>query len=142
MYLAATPEMFEGPSYFPRYDALVTRIQPLGPEINWRAPVIDLDRTPLGPAEMRAMAMRIRAVHRVAYDDGSIGEAVDPALVTRFVDGVTTSRFGVAKPRLLARMMVDELERARQAKGAYVPPSDVSRLVADVAERIAGEAAD
>ena len=35
IYLAATPDMFEGPpEYFPRYDALQTRIQPLGPENN------------------------------------------------------------------------------------------------------------
>ena len=30
LYLAATPEMFENPEFFPRYDALQTRIQPVG----------------------------------------------------------------------------------------------------------------
>ncbi len=32
-YLAATPEMFEGEEYFPRYDALATRIQPISSEL-------------------------------------------------------------------------------------------------------------
>jgi hypothetical protein len=63
MYLAATPDMFEGEHYFLRYDALATRIQAVSSEVNWRNPVIDLDRTPLKTAELRTMALRIRDVH-------------------------------------------------------------------------------
>jgi hypothetical protein len=137
MYLAATPEMFEGPDYFPRYDALQTRIQPLGPELNWRAPVIDLDRTPLQPTEMHGMAERICSVYHVAYPDGSA--AMDESLRRRFVEAVQQSRFRVAKPRLLARLLVDELERARQHAGAYTPPADVASQVASTAERLTSE---
>jgi hypothetical protein len=57
MYLAATPDMFESPNYFPRYDALSTRIQPVSDHINWRAPIIDLDRTPLSLAELETLSM-------------------------------------------------------------------------------------
>ncbi len=138
MYLAATPEMFEGPNYFPRYDALQTRIQPLGPELNWRAPVIDLDRTPLQPTEMHEMAKRICQVHRVAYPDGAA--VFDDSLRRRFVEAVQQSRLRLAKPRLLSRLLVDELERARQDPGNYAPPADVSDQVAKTAQRLTAEA--
>ncbi len=139
MYLAATPEMFEGKDYFPRYDALASRIQPVGDEINWRAPVVDLDRTPLGQAEMLEMAMRIRRVHRVAYES-SATDRVSEQDLQRFITGVAASRFRVAKPRLLTRVVIDELERARQQGAEYSLPADVKSKVASAAERIAKEA--
>jgi hypothetical protein len=139
MYLAATPEMFEGPQYFPRYDALQTRIQAVGPEINWRAPVIDLDRTPLRPSEMHDMAGHIWRVHRAAYGDSAKG--IDEPLLQRFVAAVQESRFRIAKPRLLARLLVDELERARQA-GHYIPPTDVAARLADTARKLTAEAGE
>lgn len=137
MYLAATPEMFEGPDYFPRYDALQTRIQPLGPEVNWRAPVVDLDRTPLQPAEMHEMAKRIWQVHRVAY--GQAANGFDEGLLKRFVSAVHESRFRIAKPRLLARLLVDELERARQQGKEYAAPADVTTRLVETVRRIATE---
>jgi hypothetical protein len=139
MYLAATPEMFEGENYFPRYDALATRIQPIGSEINWRAPVIDLDRTPLEQAEMHQMAMRIRRVHQIAY--GTESNGLTETVLDRFVDEVVASRFRIAKPRLLTRMVVDELERARQRGAEYRPPTDVRSVVGRAADAIAKEAA-
>lgn len=137
MYLAATPEMFEGKDYFPRYDALATRIQPIGDELNWRAPVVDLDKTPLDATEMHEMARRISAVHRKAYpmDDATI---LQEPPVADFVTAVLSSRFRIAKPRLLTRLLVDELERARQRGQAYSRP-DVPQAVATVAERLAEE---
>jgi hypothetical protein len=140
MYLAATPEMFVGPDYFPRYDALASRIQPVSEEINWRAPVIDLDRTPLGATEMMEMALRIRRVHQVAYGTTAL-KSVSEELLRRFITDVAASRFRVAKPRLLTRIVIDELERARQEGIEYKPPGDVKGKVASVAERIANEAA-
>jgi hypothetical protein len=126
LYLAATPEMFESPDYFPRYDALATRILPLGPDINWRAPVVDLDRTPLTSAQLRVVAERIERVHVIAYPGAS---AVPRLPLDRFVDEVLRSRVRIAKPRLLVRLVVDELERARQAGVAYRPPGDLAAAV-------------
>ncbi len=139
MYLAATPDMFEGPDYFPRYDALATRIQPIGSEINWRAPVIDLDRTPLEPAQMREVALGIWRVHRIAYGDEvtrSFGEALIGVVVEKLVD----SRLRMARPRLLARVIVDELERARQNGARYEAPVDVESLIGRAASAVAREA--
>jgi hypothetical protein len=137
MYLAATPEMFEGPNNFPRYDALQTRIQPLGPEINWRAPVIDLDRTPLKPDQLREMARRIREVHRIAY--GNAPERLNDSVIGKFADEIQASRFRIAKPRLLARLLVDELERSRQRGAAYSIPADLSARLTETVTLIVKE---
>ncbi len=137
MYLAATPEMFEGPNYFPRYDALQTRIQPLGPEINWRAPVIDLDRTPLKPDQLREMARRIREVHRIAY--GNAPERLDDNVIGKFADEIQASRFRIAKPRLLARLLIDELERSRQRGPGYSVPADLTARLTETVSLIVKE---
>lgn len=139
MYLAATPEMFEGPEYFPRYDALATRIQPLSNELNWRAPVVDLDRTPLTAAELAEVGLRIHTVHQSAF--GNVATpAIDASFVRSLVEHILASRARIAKPRLLARIMVDELERARQNSSAYNTPVDLDKLVVDAATRIVSEA--
>ena len=138
MYLAATPEMFEGEDYFPRYDALATRIQAVSPELNWRAPVIDLDRTPLDPTQMREMASRIVAVHRTAYESAS-SAGVTSQLLDRVVGELGKSQLRIAKPRLLARVVIGELERARQAGYGYEPPPDISAVLVRVAAQIAKE---
>lgn len=138
MYLAATPEMFEGEQYFPRYDALATRIQALSPELNWRAPVVDLDRTPLEPAQMREMALRIWGVHRAAY--GALPtEELGPEFVSGLVSKIVETKMRIAKPRLLARVMIDELERARQAGGTYAVPRDLDSVVTKTAAQISRE---
>jgi hypothetical protein len=56
------------------------------------------------------------------------------------VDEVTKSRFRVGKPRLLARSIVDELERARQSDKHYTPPLDLGKTVHQTAEKIVKEA--
>jgi hypothetical protein len=139
MYLAATPAMFENAEYFPRYDALATRIQPIGAEVNWRAPVIDLDKTPLQPGELRQVGAKIRAVHDAAYPDGPAVQLSDDA-IGKFVDELTKSRFRVGKPRLLARLLVDELERARQSDKHYTPPLELGKTIQQTAEKIVKEA--
>ena len=138
LYLAATPEMFEGEDYFPRYDALATRIQAVGTEVNWRGPVIDLDRTPLDRAQMRDMGIRICEVHQVAYRDAKSAQSLPKDVISQFVDKVDESRFRIAKPRLLARVVVDALERARQ-DNSLKNVSDASHLVTTAASRIAKE---
>ena len=110
-------------------------------EINWRGPVIDLDRTPLLDAEMLEMAMRIRRVHRVAYGAASSSEGVSDRVLRKFISEVASSRFRVAKPRLLTRVLIDELERARQMGGLYQAPTDSTAIVAEVAEHLAKDAA-
>lgn len=139
MYLAATPEMFEGEHYFPRYDALATRIQALSPELNWRAPVVDLDRTPLDAAQLREMALRILAVHQVAYGSlptGELGQDFFLGLVSKILE----TKMRIAKPRLLARVMIDELERARQSGGQYARPQNLDAAVSTAAAQISREA--
>lgn len=138
LYLAATPEMFEGEDYFPRYDALATRIQAVGTEVNWRGPVIDLDRTPLDRAQMREMAARICDVHHAAYDEAKSAQNLPKDVISQYVDKVDESRFRIAKPRLLARVVVDALERARQDK-SLKNVSDASHLVTAAASSIAKE---
>lgn len=137
IYLAATPEMFEGEYYFLRYDALATRIQAVSSEINWRNPVIDLDRTPLKTAELRTMALRIRDVHRLAYQSASQREALNDGAIQSLLDKVLEARFRIAKPRLLARVIVDTLERSRQ--DAVDAPSDFRALVDEAASGISKE---
>jgi P-loop Domain of unknown function (DUF2791) len=135
---AATPEMFEGPEYFPRYDALSTRIQPVSSHLNWRGPVVNLDRTPLDASEMTAMARRIAAVHRIAYPstrDDALPDGYTEALLAE----VIASRVRIAKPRLLARTVVDELERARQDEAEFHPATP-SELVSTAAAAILREA--
>jgi hypothetical protein len=140
MYLAATPEMFEGEQYFPRYDALATRIQPLSDERNWRAPVIDLDQTPLDQQQMREMARRIHHVYQVAYGEAS-GRSFDEAALETLLNTLAVSKLRIAKPRLLARVLVTELEKARQAGAGYRQPQDVDALLGNAARDIAREAA-
>jgi hypothetical protein len=140
MYLAATPEMFEGEQYFPRYDALATRIQPLSDERNWRAPVIDLDHTPLDHQQMREMARRIDHVYRVAYGDAS-GHSFNEVSLDRLLEGLAVSKLRIAKPRLLARVLVAELERARQEGAGYRQHQDIDALLGNVARDLVREAA-
>jgi hypothetical protein len=89
---------------------------------------------------MMEMALRIRRVHQVAYGTTAL-KSVSEELLRRFITDVAASRFRVAKPRLLTRIVIDELERARQEGIEYKPPGDVKGKVASVAERIANEAA-
>lgn len=138
IYLAATPEMFESPDYFPRYDALATRIQPVSDRLNWRGTVVDLDRTPLDAQEMVAMAKRIAAIHRIAYPAARDSTLTDEYL-DQLMSEVVASRVRIAKPRLLARIIVDELERARQDSVAFqtsVPSILVSNTAASILREI------
>jgi hypothetical protein len=140
MYLAATPEMFESEKYFARYDALATRIQPLGDGLNWRGPVIDLDKKPLTRREMGEMGEAIVRVFAVAYPHAVPAE-VGQKIVIRVVDGAIASRHRLAKPRLIARMLVDELDRARNSGADYSLPENVDETAARAARVVMEEAA-
>jgi BREX system ATP-binding protein BrxC/D len=135
MYLAATPEMFESDRYFPRYDALATRIQPLGDGLNWRGPVIDLEKKPLTRDEMASMADGIVQVYAAAYGD-TVSATTSSKIVAAVVDGAIASRQRLAKPRLLARMLVDELEHARNDGTRYQLPADLVAAAARAAASV------
>ena len=137
MYLAATPDMFESPDYFPRYDALSTRIQPVSDQINWRAPIVDLDRTPLSVKELERLAARIAGIHSVAYD--SDPNTIKTDLLDGLVAEVTKNRMRVAKPRLLTRVLIDELERTRQRGWTFRSSDEIAKSVHSVAERLVKE---
>jgi hypothetical protein len=139
MYLAATPEMFDSENYFPRYDALATRIQPIGDSLNWRAPVIDLDRMPLTRPEMTSIAEAIVRVYGIAYGN-AVSSEIATEIVTSVVAGALTSRQRLAKPRLLARMLVDEMERARSEGATYRVPVDPGAAAARAAASVLSDA--
>lgn len=139
IYLAATPDMFESPDYFPRYDALATRIQPISEHVNYRAPVIDLDRTPLSREEMSAMARNIGRVFAIAYGEDA-ANVIGDAYLDELLEAVLAARTRAAKPRLLARVVVDCLERGRQEGKSFVE-APATELVAEVALAVAGTSA-
>ena len=112
LYLAATPEMFENPEFFPRYDALQTRIQPVGREISWRGPVIDLDRTALSGSEMIDVAVRLREIYGIAYGEKAVRGFTDTVL-SELVADVCGKSLTVARPRRLVRFVLDKMERGR-----------------------------
>ena len=130
--------MFEGEEYFPRYDALATRIQPVSTDVNWRGPVIDLDRTPLDKLHMREMALRICKVYMVAYGTQVAQQNLSTEMISQLVERVNEARFRIAKPRLLARVVVDSLERIRQGKSPEQMPG-AQELVTTAASNIAKE---
>lgn len=136
-YFAATPEMFDSEEHFPRYDALKTRIEPVGDAINWRSPVIDLDRTPLTDHELRALADKIHRIHAVAHD-WDPAALISDSLLDSLVESVSAARYRVAKPRLLCRVVITELERARQ-EGTRYTPAPADRAVRSAAERLVRE---
>jgi len=135
MYLAATPEMFESDRYFLRYDALATRIQQLGANANWRGPVIDLEKTPLDRAEMAAVAEAIVRVYSTAYGLSLDGDMVE-TIVGQVIDSVMANRYRLAKPRLLARVLVDELERVRSEGAAYRSTDNMQEVAEQAAAAV------
>ena len=115
IYFAATPNMFDDEKYFRSYDALATRIEPVSDEVNWRAPVINLEKTMLTRDELQWVASRIKWVYERAYGGEATGQLVE-AHLSEIVASVDKSRYRIAKPRLLCRLVVDQLERVRQGQ--------------------------
>jgi hypothetical protein len=111
LVLAATPEMFEDPDKFPSYKALQDRIETL-PNLsgvnglNYRANVIDLDKTPLEKADLRELGLALIRMHELAFGpvSGGIRESLD-----RVVAQVITGKYVMARPRLLCRCVTDLL---------------------------------
>lgn len=111
LFLAATPEMFEDRDKFPSYKALQDRIETLpnlsaDKAINYRATVIDLDRTPLQAGDLRVLANTLLQLHRIAFDEVPVG--ID-AKVEAIISQITTGGYLMARPRLLCRCVTDLL---------------------------------
>jgi hypothetical protein len=115
IYFAATPNMFDDENYFRKYDALATRIEPVSAEINWRATVIDLSKTMLTKEQLQWVAGRIKSIFRCGYGEEAAARLSDERL-SELVSEVDKSRYRIAKPRLLCRAVVDQLERLRQGQ--------------------------
>jgi hypothetical protein len=111
LFFAATPIMFEDPQMFPAYKALQDRIESMSivgsGEVNYMAPVIDLDRTELGKEDLLQLAKRILALYRKGIADPPSSAALK---ITKLVDAILAKRYVIARPRLLCRCLVDLLD--------------------------------
>jgi hypothetical protein len=112
LYLAATPDMFEDPKLFPSYKALQDRIEELPSlggkkPINYRAPVVNLDRTELGAKDLRKLADNVVEVYKCATGE-PVGDAVER--IDALVKAIAEGNYVIARPRLLCRCMVELLE--------------------------------
>ncbi len=111
IFLAATPEMFEDADKFPSYKALQDRIETLpnlGSKdgVNYRANVIDLDRTPLERADLRTLGETLLKIHELAFGPPAValGGSLDN-LIAQVISG----KYMMARPRLLCRCVTDLL---------------------------------
>jgi BREX system ATP-binding protein BrxC/D len=132
LYFAATPAMFDDEKYFRSYDALATRIEPVSKEINWRSPVIDLEKTMLSRKQLSWVASRIRWIYGLAYGS-TVSNGLSATELENLVDVVDQSRYRVAKPRLLCRVVMDALDRLRQ--GGTIGKAE--QMVSDTAAALA-----
>ncbi len=111
LFLAATPEMFEDPDKFPSYKALQDRIEnapSLGgvQAINYRANVIDLDKTQLESEDLLKLGMAVLELHQIS------GQAVADGLdkkVASIVKQILAGGYVMARPRLLCKCVTDLL---------------------------------
>ena len=77
------------------------------------------------------------AVLAGAVEAGQFLVNVNTAAIDNLISGVMRSQARIAKPRLLTRVVVHELERARQDGEAYSAPENADQLVRDTAKQIA-----
>ena len=134
IYFAATPNMFDDEQYFRSYDALATRIEPISNEINWRSSVINLEKTRLTKTQLLEVAIRILSIFKVAYSLNLTTKEID-IVISNIVDAVDVSKYRIAKPRLLCRSIVDQLERVHQGQSL----SDANELISGTAKTLLKE---
>jgi hypothetical protein len=105
LFLAATPEMFEDPDKFPSYKALQDRIEAapnLGTTqaINYRASVIDLDRTQLDREDLLKLGLALLDLYHLA------GRTPPQDVRDRtgaIVKQIIAGGYVMARPRLLCK---------------------------------------
>ena len=129
IYFAATPNMFDDEDYFRSYDALATRIESVSEEINWRAPVIELEKTMLTKSQLELIASSIRWIYGCAYG-ANVSEKLSDTKISEIVNIVDKSRYRIAKPRLLCRSVVDHLDRLKQKQPLKNTEAFISRAAA------------
>lgn len=100
------------PKLFPSYQALQHRIAELPSlagknRINYRAPVVNLDRTELGESDLQKLAANVVEVYRCANGDPE-EDAVDR--IDALVKAIAEGNYVIARPRLLCRCMIELLE--------------------------------
>ncbi|MEW6261796.1 MAG: BREX system ATP-binding domain-containing protein [Thermodesulfobacteriota bacterium] len=127
IYFAATPIMFDDESYFRSYDALATRIEPVSDQVNWRSPVIDLEKTMLTVEDLKWVASRIRSIYGRAYGAEAAARFSDED-IKQTVIVVDKSRYRIAKPRLLCRVVVDQLDKLREGRPSQSLDQTVSQI--------------
>jgi hypothetical protein len=103
--------MFEDPDKFPSYKALQDRIESLPPlsgggAVNYRATVIDLDRTPLEKEDLRTLGHTLLTLYQIAF--GELPPNIDGNL-EGVIAQVATGKYLMARPRLLCRCVTDLL---------------------------------
>jgi P-loop Domain of unknown function (DUF2791) len=110
MFFAATPFMFEEKGMFPSYKALQDRIETLralgNKPITFREPIVDLDRTELRKGELSELAGKIVNIYEAS---GKSVRNVD-GMIQELVDVIDSTKYVIAKPRLLCRCTVDLLD--------------------------------
>lgn len=112
LFLAATPYMFEDHDMFPKYKALQDRIEELAVleserQINYSAPVINLDKTEPGTAELKQMSEKIVDIYKIAY--GTAPTHIENRR-DELISAIIKGGYVIARPRLFCRCMIDLLE--------------------------------
>jgi hypothetical protein len=111
LFFAATPVMFEDRDMFPAYKALQDRIETMSvvssAEVNYKAPVIDLDRTELGKEDLLLLAQRILSLYRKGLGDPPSSRS---ARIPILVNAILSRKYVIARPRLLCRCVMDLLD--------------------------------
>lgn len=131
LYFAATPNIFDDPSYFRSYDALATRIEPVGDGTNWRAPVINLEKTSLRVEDYCEIARNIRNIYGYGYG-AEYASRLNDGMLGELVNVVDKARYRIAKPRLLCRSIVDQLEKLRSSQTAEDPKTLIVKLASEL----------
>ncbi|MBK7080424.1 MAG: hypothetical protein IPH55_06600 [Betaproteobacteria bacterium] len=97
MYLAATPRCSRASTTF----LATTPWQPVSNrlvKINWRAPVIDLDRTPLQQSGKCTKWLSASGEYIEWHTNPMVPKKVPPAFIDKLLVEVGKSRFRIAKP--------------------------------------------
>ena len=128
--MSSTPEMFsDSDRGFSSYPALWRRIRGLEPsgEVNYRATVVDLTRTPLTSADLLEVGRRIRSVHAIAREWDPNGRVSDDYLASAAklaASGQLTLTF--SPTGVFVKFVTEELETAHQSPG-YTPSAEELR---------------
>jgi len=91
-------------------------------------PLQDLERTMLTKEQLTHIASKIKEIFECAYPPSSY-KAITVERLHEIVDVVYKSKYRIAKPRLLCRSIVDQLERTRQGQSL----KDTTQLISKTA---------